>query len=87
MAATVIKTIDISATSTVPIDIAFDGKYLWWIDYTGAIIVQMDRAGSIIKTINVAATDTKPGGITTDGKYIWWTGITNQNIYQILFFT
>lgn len=58
-----------------PYGLAFDGQYLWCLDYSEAKVYQLDSSGNVLKSI--PAPGKNPIGLAYDGKCLWtmpWDG-------------
>jgi len=58
-----------------PYGLAFDGQYLWCLDYSEAKVYQLDSSAKAIKSI--PAPGKNPIGLAYDGTYLWtmpWDG-------------
>jgi hypothetical protein len=58
-----------------PYGLAFDGQYLWCLDYSEAKVYQLDSSAKVIKSI--PAPGKNPIGLAYDGEYLWtmpWDG-------------
>jgi hypothetical protein len=63
--------------------LAFDGQYLWVIDYDTLSLIQFDFSGNVQYTVSIATLGNDPEGLEFDGQYLWITENENDLIYQV----
>ena len=73
-----------SSPATRPKDLAWDGSYLWNIDYWSNLIYKIDPSnGSVVHTIP-SPHPSYPNGLAWDGNNLWvGAGNSNCMIYKI----
>jgi glutamine cyclotransferase len=66
------KLIDsLTAPGTLPIALAYDGKYLWSLDFSERKAYQFDFSGEVVKSIPAPVGGYGDGGLAYDGQYLW----------------
>ena len=60
---------------------AFDGEFLWNVDYDDNMIYKLDTSGNVLCSFKSPGDD--PIGATFDGRYLWVAVEVGKTIYKI----
>jgi len=67
---------------TAPIDLAFDGEFLWVVTSWGKAVYSMNMDGEVVNRIPIRGIHPSPWAIALEGEHLWVASLNLQEVQK-----